>query len=285
MSGVAWRSICVLSALVALGGTPVRGGALQSGAFRLAPLPQTEQMEWDLLGALNRERITRDLAPLRMSLTLVRLGRAQSNEMAGRNALSHESAAGSFSDRLESAGVSFAANAENIAQSGTLLADVIHRSFMESPDHRANILNPDFDEVGIGVVPGAATTYFVTEDFIKSVPQRTSEDIRSAVLQGLNAARTAKRLPAIVSVPDADVAAEALASDRAAGLPLTQPPALAGQTRTRILAGPDLDKLVSAIEEDDRDPSGAIGVGALFGRSDEYPGGAYFVCAIFVRIP
>ena len=54
---------------------------------------------------------------------------------------------------------------ENVGTGDT--AQQIHDAFMNSPAHRANILDPDFTHVGIGVVRGGDGRIWVTEVFMK----------------------------------------------------------------------------------------------------------------------
>ncbi len=54
--------------------------------------------------------------------------------------------------------------AENIATGfGTTESEIatnLVESWMNSPGHRANILNPDYTHIGVGIVHAAATKYF-----------------------------------------------------------------------------------------------------------------------------
>ena len=43
----------------------------------------------------------------------------------------------------------------------------MHQAFMNSPEHRKNILDPKFDSVGVAIVT-SDTTIFVTEVFMQS---------------------------------------------------------------------------------------------------------------------
>ena len=56
-------------------------------------------------------------------------------------------------------------DAENADRSPNPAA--IHQSFMKSPQHRANILDPDMDTAGIGVADRNGQLYAV-EDFSKA---------------------------------------------------------------------------------------------------------------------
>lgn len=48
---------------------------------------------------------------------------------------------------------------------GDVTPELLHQAFMESPKHRANILDPDFDSIGIGIVE-VDGVIFVTEQFM-----------------------------------------------------------------------------------------------------------------------
>jgi uncharacterized protein YkwD len=73
-----------------------------------------------------------------------------SRVLASRGTISHIGPDGSdASSRLERAGYRWSASAENLAagQSG---ADDVFASWMASPHHRANILDPRMREIGVG---------------------------------------------------------------------------------------------------------------------------------------
>ncbi|MEY2422537.1 MAG: hypothetical protein QOI95_2604 [Acidimicrobiaceae bacterium] len=52
---------------------------------------------------------------------------------------------------------------ENVGVGAT--ADGLHQALMRSPDHRSNILSPDFTEIGVGVVVGDDGRMYVSEVF------------------------------------------------------------------------------------------------------------------------
>jgi len=53
---------------------------------------------------------------------------------------------------MKAAGVSYRYAGENLAGAPTV--EMAHNSLMNSPGHRANILNANFTKIGIGVVSG-----------------------------------------------------------------------------------------------------------------------------------
>ena len=66
-------------------------------------------------------------------------------------------------DRLQSAGVTFLAAGENIAFAPD--ADSAEASLLASPEHRANILAPDYVRVGIGVLHAPGYEEMFTQEF------------------------------------------------------------------------------------------------------------------------
>jgi hypothetical protein len=82
---------------------------------------------------------------------------------------------GRVEDRLGRAGISVTKFGENVSRGDS--ADAAHAALMGSPSHRANMLDPAFTHVGIGVVlhPGAgpallATMVFARRPRVPAVP-------------------------------------------------------------------------------------------------------------------
>jgi len=65
---------------------------------------------------------------------------------------------------MRAAGISYRTAGENIA--GNPSAAGAMRAWMNSPGHRANILNPNFTRIGIGVVDGGPYGKILTQHFI-----------------------------------------------------------------------------------------------------------------------
>jgi uncharacterized protein YkwD len=60
-------------------------------------------------------------------------------------------------------GVRFITAGENLALAPTLR--IAHRGLMNSPGHRANIMNPSFGRVGIGILEGGSHGLMITQNF------------------------------------------------------------------------------------------------------------------------
>jgi len=88
------------------------------------------------------------IRPLAHSPALQAAAQAQADDLAASNRLGHLGSDGStLSDRLRRAGYTHCAAAENVG-SGTPDIRSTIAAWMASPDHRANILNPQMTQFG-----------------------------------------------------------------------------------------------------------------------------------------
>lgn len=133
-----------------------------------SPAPDTSALNADeqrMLQLVNQERAAAGLAPLKANMELVRLARLKAQDMIKLNYFSHTSPTyGSPFDMIKSAGISYRYAGENLA--GAYSVDVAHTNLMNSPGHRANILNANFKEVGIGVINGGPYGKMFVQMFI-----------------------------------------------------------------------------------------------------------------------
>ena len=139
--------------------------------FYTLHLPSHLQLQVDtkaesrMLDLLNGARKQGGLPAVTMDPLLQKSARQHSLDMFERAYFSHLTPEHKTPfDRIKAAGVKFVAAGENIAFAANV--DQAESSLMDSADHRANILSPDFKRVGIGVymAPGGYQEMF-TQDF------------------------------------------------------------------------------------------------------------------------
>lgn len=160
---------------------------LLTAAARTATLPNIGQSEQQLLFLLNQSRQQEGLQPLELDARLTQAARKHSQQMAERGVLAHQFAGEpDLRERLAATNVPFDAIAENVAQSTT--AQDAHTEFMHSPGHRANILDPKYNAIGLAVAAGRNSLYF-TEDFAHRVPQLPVAELQKKLLDNMNAIR------------------------------------------------------------------------------------------------
>jgi uncharacterized protein YkwD len=120
--------------------------------------------ETRMLQLVNKTRADAGLKPLTVDALLQEAAREHSLDMYKRHYFSHLTPDGkSPFDRMRAHGAHFVTAGENIAFAPDV--DQAYQSLLASPDHRANLLNPDFKCVGIGVYRAVGYEEMFTQDF------------------------------------------------------------------------------------------------------------------------
>jgi len=115
----------------------------------------------------NAERAKAGCGPLTVDATLTAVAQAHSQDMATSDYFDHNSQDGRTPfDRMTAAGYRYSTAAENIAAGQRTPQDVM-TAWMNSPGHRANILNCALTQIGVGYAAASSSTYGVywTQDF------------------------------------------------------------------------------------------------------------------------
>jgi uncharacterized protein YkwD len=99
--------------------------------------------------------------PLTMNPALRCAARVHSKDMAERNYFDHNNPDGEDPFvRMERAGYSFFTAGENIA-AGQMTPEMVMQSWMDSPGHCSNIMNPDFADLGVGAFSGTGAQFSI----------------------------------------------------------------------------------------------------------------------------
>jgi uncharacterized protein YkwD len=143
--------------------TPTEGTVAMHFPPNLQLTTDTEA-ERTMLAYVNQQRTQRGLAALRLDPALVAVAREHRTDMFQRSYFSHDTPSGRTPfDRMHAAGITYTAAGENIAYAPNVtIADT---GLMNSPEHRANILRPEFTRVGVGIVSGGLFEEMYTQDF------------------------------------------------------------------------------------------------------------------------
>lgn len=102
---------------------------------------------------VNNERVIAGLSPLIHDERIAKVAQEKSRDMFEKRYFSHTDLEGkSAGDRFEKAAIAYTLVGENLAYAPD--TDTAHSGLMDSPGHRANILEPKFHRIGIGVIDG-----------------------------------------------------------------------------------------------------------------------------------
>lgn len=82
-----------------------------------------------------------------------------------------------LTERTSAEGAHFSLIEENIAVGSYITT--IHQGWLDSPEHRANLLNPQIDRVGIAVVASHGV-FFAVADYARTVPVLTSVQVEAS---------------------------------------------------------------------------------------------------------
>jgi cysteine-rich secretory family protein len=135
--------------------------------------------EQEIFRQVNADRAQAGLDPLELNSRLTNIARQHTQNMVRQQTLSHQ-----FADepdvqhRVISSGIRFEISGENVAYDRD--ADSAENSLMHSPPHRANILRPEFNTIGIGVIRVGESIY-VTQDFAQRLQEFTPDQAENAV--------------------------------------------------------------------------------------------------------
>ena len=117
------------------------------------PIKQTETPDAhsEILRLVNIERKKANLKPIEICTELSKVAELKSKDMAVKNYFDHNSPTyGSPFNMMDKFGVMYKAAAENIAK-GYKTPEEVVKGWMDSPGHRANILNGTYGKMGIGL--------------------------------------------------------------------------------------------------------------------------------------
>ncbi|MCJ7580839.1 MAG: CAP domain-containing protein [Candidatus Aminicenantes bacterium] len=245
---------------------------------KVVDIPKIDAIEKELWNLINKQRKLNNLPLLELSPTLSDMARQHSLDMANqeKREISNISSSGkSLANRLEDAGLLYVDAGENVAFSETLVAESIHTSLLENEELKENILNPDFTQIGIGIIHQENQGYYITQDFLRPILIKTDKQVRQIVLDRINTERHLIDLPSLDFWEDAEQFANNLAERKASGQALPEIPPKFGETFVVFLSTPSLTQEDLDFPEavDQRYNSGALGI--WFGKNGEYPGGVY----------
>jgi len=132
--------------------------------FKVEVRKTRPDLEAQMLALVNRERAAAGLRPLAPDPEMTEVARKHSADMFARGYFAHQTPEGlSPFDRMTESGVQYRTAGENLALAPTL--HVAHTGLMNSPGHRANILQPNFGRLGIGILDGGRRGLMVTQNF------------------------------------------------------------------------------------------------------------------------
>ena len=251
--------------------------SLTSSAY---PQPSSDTAgEQRLFSLINQERVKEGLAPLELDERLSRAARKHTQIMIQNDSLSHQfDTEESLQLRVSDENVRCDHDGENIALDSDI--EVAHVMLMQSPPHRANILNPQYNAVGIGILK-TDELFYITEDFAHVLPNYSEPESDAFAQQAISEyaksqgvpAPKRKRLPHLRQMACDLALDDKLESKKASDIP--------GVTSAVAWNASDLGKLPSNLKRLLGQPlSSGYSLGVCFAPSVTHPGGVYWLVMV-----
>jgi uncharacterized protein YkwD len=153
---------CLYTLLLPLALAPPLAGA--AGGPNGEPSFTLTAAEKKFLELTNAERIKNKLPPLKLNLTLSKVARAHSENMARQGKMVHVLDGKDQFARIKGSGYRYRFAGENLARGDVEVAEMVE-TLMKSPSHRANILKPEYTEIGVGLAPAPKERTYYTQVF------------------------------------------------------------------------------------------------------------------------
>jgi uncharacterized protein YkwD len=172
LSGI---SSILRAAAAPLGGLALAGGVMGASALPVgaaAPAVIPTAPEYQFIAELNADRGANGLPPLAVNGVLSGIARQRAQQIA-TGAFTHYDASGNliFAGLLNAAGFPYLFAGENLAENNypwSQSLNMANQALMNSPEHRANILNARYNEVGVSIIAGANGQFFYTQEFAQA---------------------------------------------------------------------------------------------------------------------
>lgn len=167
------RLLAVLAALMTFGGLFGRPAAAPAQAAPLEAPPAAVDVtaaEAQFLELLNADRAAHELPPLQVDARLMEVARWRSEDMLARNYFSHDLGGFTIGRVLRQRQISFVLAGENLTINTYDDAQTVamaEADLMDSAPHRANILRPEFNLVGVGIATGPDRRTVYTQVFVQ----------------------------------------------------------------------------------------------------------------------
>ena len=234
-------------------------------------------IEQQLLALANESRRQAGASPLTLDAGLTRAARIHAQAMMEARQLSHQfEGEPSLPQRLAAATrLQLDQDGENVALDYS--AKDGHEHLMLSPPHRANLLNPAYNVVGLGVVRSGDRLYIV-QDFGHALPAYSATELKDRIETAVNQARREANQPALQR-RDLLVADEAACSMAQADK-LGTGPILKLAERYTVMTYTSLhpETLPNRAEEVLATHNlQSFSIGACYARTETYPTGVYWV--------
>jgi uncharacterized protein YkwD len=172
-----------------------------------------KQGEKVIADLINQERTQAGLKPLAVDPDLSNVARSLADDRGKGKGITSDA----VQTRLKEADIS--APVILLSEGQAMGAEDAHARFSNSPQDRANEMNSDVTQIGIGIAPGPKVgdqpSIVVTELFLKQLPPPDPDEVRTKLYQAISRRRSEARAGSVAKDPQLEQIAQAYASELA----------------------------------------------------------------------
>jgi uncharacterized protein YkwD len=257
--------------------TPASPALSTTGQISLAKFDAAGEKQ--LVELTNQERTSHGLPPLAVDQRLTEAARRHTELLAAHETLSHQFEGEPPLDaRLANESLPTDQEAENTALNNNV--PTAHKALMLDPPHRASILNPNYNVVGVGVIRSGGQVY-VTEDFAHLPTEYSEPEADAALQQAIEAYATAHGVPIPERKPQSQLRQMACTMALNDALINKKPAEIPGAQETAVWTTLAPGEIPSSVKGLLSHPlASGYSLGACFAPSVSHPGGVYWVVMI-----
>jgi len=235
--------------------------------------------EKQLVELINQERAREGVPPLAVDERLSQAARKHTALLVKHATLSHQ-----FVEEqpLQVRFVDERLRSDRQGENVALEMDVAgaHAGLMNSPPHRANILSPGFNAVGVGVMLSGDRLY-VTEDFAHRLPDYSDAEADAALQKAITEYASAHRFGAPVRKAQPELHDMACHMAVIDALDAGTPKSIAGVHRVTAWTALEVEQLPDSVKAAILQPlKNGYSLGVCFATSPTHPAGLYWIVMV-----
>jgi uncharacterized protein YkwD len=238
------------------------------------------QVERSLFDQVNHERASRGLSELKWNDKLMQSARKHTERMKSVHMLTHQvDGEPVLLQRIAATGLRFNASAENVAYATN--PDDLHPGWMHSEGHRKNILNPQYNSVGIGVLK-AGNVYYATQNFAHVTSEDNTTTAEGRLAKAVNQLRAARGMAPVRVIASAGLQTAICGMAKRDVLDSNLLPADRAARGTIAFTASEPEEMPRSLINVIASPSlMSLNVGACYMATDLYPGGTYWIGVVY----
>jgi hypothetical protein len=231
--------------------------------------------EQQLVQLVNAERAQQGLGALDVDSRLTEIARKHSELMSDRGMLSHQfSGEPDVRARVATTGMRFNFSGENVAYDSSI--ESAHVGLMHSPKHRENILRPQFNTIGIGIVRKGNVLY-VTQDFAERLPEMSLSQAEQTIANSFDALRKQAGSQPLRRVELPALRKQACEMAKADNLSPARARSIRNVRNVVVWTATSLAELPPTLQKLRDAQASGYSLGACFASSKSYPNAVYWV--------